>query len=101
MKTKIFILVMALGFAACSTKWEYKTVTVKGKEDEALAKYQSRKFDVSDSELNIFGKSGWELVDVYEKTETVHPNFGNDEYVSGLQPNVRTAEINFVFKRKK
>jgi len=36
-----------------------------------------------------------------KKTETVHPNFGNEQYVSGIEPNVRTAEIDFVFKRKK
>ena len=55
---------------------------------------------VKDS-LNALGKDGWELVSAYETTETVHPNFGNSEYVTGLQPNVRTSEINLIFKRKK
>ena len=75
-------------------------VSVKGKEQEAT-KFESNKFEVTDESLSLFGKDGWELVGIFEKTETVHPNFGNDQYVSGLQPNVRTAEINFVFKRKK
>ena len=101
MKKLFLIAVVGLLSFSCTSKWEYKTVSVKGEEQGTLAKFQPNKFDVSDEALNLFGKDGWELVGIYEKTETVHPNFGNDQYVSGLQPNVRTAEINFVFKRKK
>ncbi len=99
---KIFLITI-IGFFSfsCTTKWEYKTISVKGEAQETMANFQANKFDVSDESLNLFGKDGWELVAIYEKTETVHPNYGNEEYVSGLQPNVRTAEINFVFKRKK
>lgn len=100
MKKICFGAVLSLLLLSCSDKWEYRIVTVKGKEQE-ITKFEANKFDVSNESLNLFGKEGWELVAVYEKTETVHPNFGNDQYVSGLQPNVRTAEINFVFKRKK
>lgn len=42
---------------------------------------------------------GWELVDIYTMIETVHPNFGNKKYVTGLQPNTRTQAICYVFKR--
>ncbi|MCL2327197.1 MAG: DUF4177 domain-containing protein [Bacteroidetes bacterium] len=101
MKKLILIAVVGLLFFSCSSKWEYKTVTVKGEEQESSAKFKANTFDVSDEALNLFGKDGWELVSIYEKTETVHPNFGNDQYVNGIQPNVRTSEINFVFKRKK
>lgn len=91
---------LSFALLSCSDKWEYKMVSVKGTEQDAT-KIKSNQFDVTDESLNLFGKEGWELVSVFSKTETVHPNFGNDQYVSGLQPNVRTAEINFVFKRKK
>jgi hypothetical protein len=100
MKKVFLIAILGLGISSCTSNWEYKVVTVKGTEKEA-SKFDTKKFDISDDNLNLFGKDGWELVDIYETTETVHPNFGNDQYVSGLQPNVRTAEINFVFKRKK
>ena len=100
MRKICFIGLLSFGLLSCSDKWEYKMVSVKSKGQEAT-KFESNEFDVTDESLNLFGKDGWELVDVFEKTETVHPNFGNDQYVSGLQPNVRTAEINFVFKRKK
>jgi uncharacterized protein DUF4177 len=100
MRIFCFIGLLSLTLLSCSDKWEYKMVSVKSKEKET-SKFESNKFDINDEALNLFGKDGWELVGVFEKTETVHPNFGNDQYVSGLQPNVRTAEINFVFKRKK
>lgn len=101
MKKLSFIAVALFALSSCNAKWEYKTVTVKGKEEITGGKFKPNSFDVDDESLNLFGKDGWELVGVYEKTETVTPNYGNDQYVSGLQPNVRTAEISFVFKRKK
>jgi hypothetical protein len=101
MKKLILIAFVGLLSLSCTSKWEYKIVSVKGEDQATMAKFQQNKFDVSGESLNLFGKDGWELVGIYEKTETVHPNYGDDKYVSGLQPNVRTAEINFVFKRKK
>lgn len=100
MKKVLIIAILGFVISSCTSNWEYKIVTVKGTEKEP-SKFDSNKFEVSDESLNLFGKEGWELVNIYETTETVHPNFGNSEYVNGLQPNVRTAEINFVFKRKK
>lgn len=100
MKKVLLIAILGLGISSCTSNWEYKVVKVKPTEKKE-SKLEPNKFEISDESLNLFGKEGWELVDVYENTETVHPNFGNSEYVSGLQPNVRTSEINFVFKRKK
>lgn len=98
MKKLSTIALLSLVLLSCTGKWEYKIVIVKAQES---GKFQSNKFDVSNDSLNLYGKDGWELVDVFEKTETVHPNYGDDRYVAGLQPNVRTSEINLVFKRKK
>ncbi len=105
MQKKIKQLIVALfivgSLASCSSKWEYKLVTITGKEAELSPKQQVKTFDVTDESLNLLGEEGWELVSVYEDIETAHPNFGNDQYVTGLQPNVRTTEIHYVFKRKK
>ncbi len=84
-----------------SCKWEYKTITITGVEQKARADFLENSFFMSDKDMNELGTEGWELVDVYEKLETVHPNFGDDRYTTGIQPNVRTSEINFVFKRRK
>jgi len=96
----LLIAILGIAFTSYTSNWEYKIVKVKGTEKEA-SKFDPNKFEVTDESLNLFGKEGWELVDIYETTETVHPNFGSSEYVTGIQPNVRTSEINFVFKRKK
>ena len=98
---KNVIIILMIGFLFVSCKWEYKIISVKGEEQKTSGKLKTNDFEISDKTLNLLGKDGWELVGIYEKIETVHPNFGDDRYVSGLQPNVRTSEINFVFKRKK
>ena len=92
---KLFVAFLSLSIYSCSTNWEQK-----GLEKEA-SKFDSKELNVSTDSLNQFGKEGWELVNVYATTETTHPNFGNSEYVTGIQPNVRSSELNFVFKRKK
>jgi len=99
---KKIIVSTLLGFVitSCASKWEYKIVTIKSIEKET-SKFDPNEFRVSDESLNLFGEKGWELVDIYTTIETVHPNFGNTEYVNGIQPNVRNKEINFLFKRKK
>lgn len=100
MKKIVLIAIIAVCISSCASNWEYKVVAVKGTEMEA-SKFDPKEFDVSDESLNLFGKEGWELVNVYPTTETIHPNFGNSEYVTGMQPNVRTSELKFVFKRRK
>ena len=98
MKKLFLCLLVAVATVSCgSNNWEYKVVTVNAENAE---KFSAREMKVSSDDLNLFGKEGWELVGMYTLTETVHPNFGNEEYVNGLQPNVRTSEVNFVFKRK-
>lgn len=84
-------------------KWEYMTVKITGTSsyfDKDLAAFGTTSFPDPTFLLNDYGKDGWELVTSYTEIETVHPNFGNKEYVTGLQPNTRTREITFVMKRK-
>lgn len=96
---KLFIIAFAtLAFTACSSKWEYKIVTIENQESSA---FKASQFTVSSEDLNLFGDEGWELVNVYPIIETEHPNFGNSEYVTGIRENTRTAKINYVFKREK
>lgn len=98
MKNLLLILLATLAITACSSNWEYKTVSVSG---ESTSEFNTNTFSVTDEDLNLFGAEGWELVDVYTLEETVHPNFGNEEYVTGIRENTRTASINYVFKRRK
>ena len=100
MKKVFILLAIVITIASCSVKsnWEYKIVTVDG---ESKSDFDPNSFAVSSDDLNLFGVEGWELVNVYTIDGTVHPNFGNSEYVTGIRENTRTESVNFVFKRKK
>lgn len=66
MKKIFLITLLGFMFFSCTSKWEYKIVSVKGEEQETKGTLLSNKFDVSDESLNLFGKDGWELVGIYE-----------------------------------
>ncbi|MDO5396047.1 MAG: DUF4177 domain-containing protein [Bacteroidales bacterium] len=99
---KKFFIAISCAFllTACggNKNWEYKIVKITG---ESGTDFSRCSYDDPSRQLNRLGEKGWELVDVYTEIETVHPNFGNSEYVTGLRPNSRTAVVNFVFKRPK
>lgn len=100
----VLILGLAIAMWGCGgsgqEKWEYKEVVVTG---EGYGDYWPRMFnrEASEAELNRLGGEGWELVGVHTLVETVHPNFGNAKYVTGLQPNTRSEAVVYTFKRKK
>jgi hypothetical protein len=101
MKGIVAMGAMALMLASCGgSKWEYKVVKIAGVEG-ARGVYSAMSFNDPSGQLNALGEEGWEVVSSYTEENTVHPNFGNAEYVTGLQPNTRTAVVNFVLKRKK
>ncbi|MDE6234146.1 MAG: hypothetical protein K2M56_00165 [Muribaculaceae bacterium] len=106
---RLFQILMAVTLAfivvSCSKgedktkKWEYKFYVPN---TYTISDYYQRGMldeNVVLAEINKLGEEGWELVDVYTKVETVHPNFGNEKYVTGIQPNTRTSRIVYVFKR--
>lgn len=96
---KLLFLALALVLVGCtSSKWEYKIVKI---DSSTSSDFLESEFKVTSEDLNLFGEEGWELVDVYTLTQTQHPNFGDDKYVTGIRENTRTESVNFVFKRKK
>ncbi|MFK7604163.1 hypothetical protein ACI3L1_18360 [Deinococcus sp. SM5_A1] len=58
-----------------------------------------RDIELDDAQLAALGLQGWELVSTITELETTHPNFGNSQYVTGLQPNIRADRAVLVFKR--
>ena len=110
MKKLIYLLVaitVATGIDSCSKKeegpqkCEYKTLIAWGELSGEIDYFSPNSIPVPEEELNKLGEDGWELVSVYTRIQTVHPNFGNDKYVTGLQPNTRTHGVFYVFKRLK
>ena len=103
MKRFLFVAIAVIALSSCTenTKWEYKVVKVAGQNAESLPDYAPMVFNDQTPMLNKMGEDGWELVNSYTETNTVHPNFGNSEYVTGIRENTRTSVLNFVFKRTK
>lgn len=103
------IVVISVSLLSCSKKennlepikWEYKTLNCTG---DNVTEFYSNIFTTGSEKMSQklaqLGQEGWELVEIYTTNETVYPNFGNAKYVTGLQPNTRTKDIVYVFKRQ-
>lgn len=111
----ISIALLSLLFTGCKDKpqqWEYKAYVVEGNfpglpinlgnsELDAYTNLELKPTQGTLDALNKLGAEGWELVAVTPEIETVYPNFGNKEYVTGIQPNTRTFSLTYLFKRPK
>lgn len=95
-----FLLVFIVGCQS-NQKWEYKVLSVSSERYSRTGTDagKSTTASPSESELNKLGLEGWELVASYLEMETAHPNFGNESYVTGLQPNIRPQRSVLIFKR--
>ena len=87
---------------AAYQKWEYKTLVFTPTENNARVGDGSETYNTilpSETDMDQLGNEGWELVTSYLEMETAYPNFGNEEYVTGIQPNVRPQSVVLIFKR--
>jgi len=88
-----------------NAQWEYRVVYVLAEDDDGAAGRNGPDAEhyttanPTDAELNALGADGWELVSTYLELETAFPNFGDANYVTGLQPNVRPQRLVLLFKR--
>src|SRR5690242_5123402 len=102
MRATLFVPLLLLA-AACSgsPRWEYKVVSVSAEGHDRTGKSAGKYASVTptNDDLNALGAEGWDMVSSYLEMETAWINFGNDSYVTGLQPNVRPQRVVFIFKR--
>ena len=81
--------------------YEYQVVSVSGN----ISYYEDKegRKEISSVEIReaLEEYPDWELVDVIEEVETVFPNFGNEKYVTGIQPNVRTWRVQLILRKRK
>ncbi|HMN24375.1 MAG TPA: DUF4177 domain-containing protein [Ignavibacteriaceae bacterium] len=102
---KVFLfIIFTIVIVGCgnNSKWEYKIYSVSPEQSYDRTGYDAlkpTKITISQDELNKLGAEGWELATSFLELETAHPNFGNSEYVTGLQPNVRNQRLVLIFKR--
>jgi len=110
----LLLAVAAVGLAAYglfrpAPKYAYKVVSVQAQfsqdpqasayDKENAAKLVSTSVDIKDEQLAVLGQEGWELVGTFLEVETTHPNYGNSQYVTGLQANVRPQKAVLLFKK--
>jgi hypothetical protein len=81
---------------ASATAWEYKTIEVPAHSAGDLS---TRKVNLDLPQLDALGAEGWEVAGLWLEQETVYPNFGKSEYVTGIQPNVRPSRLVVLLKR--
>jgi len=85
-------------------KWEYKTVKISGESSGSYLseKFNSIKLDEEGlaRELNL-SYGSWELVSAVNEIETVYPNFGKEDYHTGIKPNTRSKSVILIFRRRK
>lgn len=98
MTISLFIIV---GKSMAAPQWSYKVVEYYSDQlDRSGSEAMSpATINIPEKELNKLGKQGWELVSSHIENETAYPNFGNSEYVTGLQPNVRPQKVVLLFKK--
>lgn len=83
-------------------RYEFQTLEFYGsspnREGAGAFKYSS--IDVDQAQLDELGAKGWEVVGSYLEMETAWANFGDDEYVTGLQPNVRPQRLVVILQHR-
>ncbi|QXE91002.1 DUF4177 domain-containing protein [Geomonas subterranea] len=97
----IMVLTLAGYVVLRSNSWEYKVVKLNGSMERTGADaFKVTTIVPSEENINKYGRDGWELVSSHLEYETAYPNFGNTDYVTGIQPNVRPQSLVLIFKRK-
>jgi hypothetical protein len=97
------LLLLAWSIFKPKPKFEYKVLTLSTESNERTGagalRYTSIKVD--ETQFASLGDEGWELVGSFLEMETAFPNFGKEEYVTGLQPNIRLQRAVLIFKRQR
>lgn len=102
----IILLLVGLGLPLWGTlrpipKWKYTKVVFysEGNDRTGSGAFKYSSISINQTKLDEMGHAGWEMVAAYLEMETAFANFGNDGYVTGLQPNIRPQSLVVLFKR--
>jgi hypothetical protein len=102
----IILAFVGIGVTAASAykapvKYQYKVVRANSQSHDRTGE-EAGKFStiqIGQKDMDDLGADGWELVGSFLEMETAFPNFGNEKYVTGLQPNVRPQSAVLLFKK--
>ncbi len=92
------------------SRWEYTYVSVPARSSKYTTLKADREGHDAMSAAQIdreklksltedMTRGGWELAGTAMEIETAYPNFGKDEYVTGLRENVRPQALLMVFRK--
>ena len=83
-------------------KYEYKVVRLMAESNDrtGTGAFRYSSVQIADKDLVLLGTEGWELVGTFLEMETAFANFGDEKYVTGLQPNIRPQSAVLLFKRQ-
>lgn len=108
-QANILIALVCIGIAVSAwsaykpqPKYDYKVVRLMAESNDrtGTGALHFSSIQISDKDLASIGAEGWELVGTFLEMETAFANFGKEEYVTGLQPNVRPQSAVLLFKRQ-
>lgn len=90
-----------LGALRPTPKWEYtyRTFLAGDNERTGTSAFKYSSINLNQAKLDEMGHAGWEMIGSYLEMETAFPNFGKEEYTTGLQPNIRPQSLIVLFKR--
>ena len=85
-----------------SARYEYKVLSVPSDAPARTGAdaLKQTMIQPSDKDLTKLGSDGWEVVGTYVEMETAYPNFGDEKYVTGLQPNIRPQRVVVILRRR-
>lgn len=95
-------LLLSISCSENKKYWEYKIIYYTGyysRDGSEAFKYQT--ITPNETELTKLGEEGWEIATSYLEMETAYPNFGRDDYHTGIKENVRPQRLVIILKRLK
>ncbi len=95
----LVVNILSFVIAWMPKKWEYRVVKVQGHATDSMQDFRSCEQNEGLLTQTLNQYRDWELVSTTTEIETVHPNYGNDKYVTGIQPNTRTCSVIFIFRK--
>lgn len=95
-------LIISISSFIFPNRWEYQTVEFPSTGISRTGSFalSASTIQIDSSRLKDMGEQGWELVDSFVEVETAFPNFGKEEYVTGLRENIRPQKAVLIFKRR-
>jgi len=93
----LFVILAGTSLSGGLRVYDYKVVELQAVNPE----HAEGGLNIDSSALQKLGRQGWELVGTVTDVETSFPNFGNEEYHTGIKSNTHTRTAFLLFKKSR